>query len=576
MNYFFKAPQTLILIGILLIIITGPAFYNKPVALSSDTKNETLGCAATSTMVVAGDNGKFIPLLSGWGYHNYKISTTSDSAQIYFNQGLNFYYSYHFKESLASFKEAVSFDTSSAMAYWGQALSMGPYYNDYYYKMKIEVPEVVKSMSKFQENAGEKEKALIHAMQQRYSSDLTNTDRPRLDSSYAASMHLLTKRYAADDNIKALYIDAVMLQHKWNFWNNDGTPKPWTPELVTLCEAILKNNPEHPAALHYYIHLTEASRTPGRALHSADVLKDLMPGVGHMVHMATHMYQRNGLFFKGVSVNEDANTAYNNIDSLVPNLGIGRNSLLHFYAVQSSCAINAGMYEKGRPIYLRARTRTLELRTSIDKDLYSQFVYMMPVIALVRLGKWQEILNAPLPDKAWKFATVFDNYARGLAHLHDKNLEAAKVCLSSIQQNLSDSLMNVRLMPFNKPVQSAEIAAAILNGAVLFESGKTNDAIAALRQAIELEDKLIYREPQDWIIPARQYLGSYLLKIGKSSEAEKVYQEDLVLNPENGWSLLGMYNSLLARNKKSEALKYKARYTKAFMYADIKPPGSVF
>ena len=568
---------TLLLLAFnLLLISAGTVFTIKADTYHVVDKPDALGCAPSGNDIAADSKGKFITVLPGLGNHSRTISTKNDSTQIYFDQGLNFYFSYHFREALASFKEATRFDPDCAITYWGQALAQGPYYNDYYYKMKKEVPDAIKRMTALEAVANLTEKGLIHAMQRRYSEDLTNADRPRLDSNYASALYNLSKQYKDDNDIKALYIDAVMLQHKWDFWSNDGNPKPWTTELVKGCEEIIKNDPGHPAALHYYIHLTEASRHPGLALHSADVLKDAMPGVGHMVHMATHMYQRNGLYAKGVSVNEDANNVNNKVDSLSPNLGIGKNSLLHIYAVQSFCAINAGMYKNGMPVYLRARNRVLDLRTSIDKDPYSQFVYMMPVLAWVRLGKWQEILQAPLPDAGWKYASVIDNYAKGLAYIKAKNLKAAKQCLVNIESNLKDSLLAVRLMPFNEPVKSCKIAAAILKGALLYEEGKSGESVTAFKNAIAEEDKLVYREPQDWIIPARQYMGAYLLKMHKALEAEKIYKEDLIANPENGWSLLGMYNSLSAQHKISGAAKFKARYMIAFKSADVKPVASVF
>ncbi|MEP7109248.1 MAG: hypothetical protein ABI760_14740 [Ferruginibacter sp.] len=571
--YYFK----LILLFVVLIVMgVGTAFYMKPGTAALSEKQDIINCGPSPAGIAADDNGKFIPVLPGWGHHSYKISTRNDSAQFYFNQGLNFYYSYHFREALASFKEAARFDKSCAMTYWGQALAMGPYYNSYSYKMKKEVPDVIKTMNGYQATAAEKEKALIKAMQQRYSADTSNADRVQLDRNYAAAMSLLKEQYSGDDDIKALYIDAVMLEHKWNFWSNEGNPKPWTPELVNLCEAILKRNPVHPAALHYYIHVTEASRHPELALHGADVLKDVMPGVGHMVHMATHMYQRNGLFAKGVYINEDANAVNNRVDSLAPNLGIGKNSVIHIYAVQSYCAMNAGMFDKGMPVYRRARNRVIDLRSDIDKDAYSQYVYMMPVIACVRLGKWEQILQSPSPDARWKYASVLDNFAKGLAHVHNNNLLAAKQCLGKLELDLTDSLLAVREMPFNKPVQCGNIASGILKGELLYAEGKTSEAIAVLKQAVEEEDKLIYREPQEWLIPARQYLGAFLLKINKAKEAEKIYREDLISNPGNGWSLLGIHNSLVVQNKIREAAKFKAGYINAFKAADVKPLASVF
>jgi hypothetical protein len=533
-------------------------------------------CGVYPSDIKPGADGKFIPVLPGWGHHHYQVNTKSDSAQLYFDQGLAFYYSYHFTEAQASFKEAARFDPNCMMTYWGQALAMGPYYNNYTYKMGKQVPAVLVSLQRTNTGADAKESDLANAMMQRYSSDTTNADRKQLDINYADAMHKLVAKYPADNDIKALYIDAVMLCHKWDFWNNDGTPKIWTPELVSLCETILKTDSIQPAALHYYIHVTEASRHPEVALHYADVLKDEMTGVGHMVHMATHSYQRNGLFYKGVVVNEESNTVYNNVDSLAPALHLGKNNLIHYYAVQSYCAMTAGMYTKGMSIYLRAKDRQVAQAPIFKNSAYAQFVYMIPEIAYARLGKWQEILNQPHPDAQWKFAVILDDFAKGVAHVHNKNITEAKQCLDELRNNLSDGLLAIRAMPFNKPQQVGQIAADILSGEILYAEGKSDEAIAVLKNAVSEEEQLIYREPQEWFIPARQYLGYYLLKINKCAEAAKVYSDDLVANPENGWSLLGMYNSLTAQNKSSEAANYKLRYNKAFAEADSKPVNSVY
>lgn len=560
----------------MILISAGKIFYKKSTEPVQFEKQDIISCEPATAAISADESGKFITVLPGWGHHSYRISTSNDSTQFYFNQGLNFYYSYHFKEALASFKEAARFDQSCTMAYWGQALAMGPYYNNYFYKMSKEVPDVIKRMNDYLPSATEKEKALITAMQQRYSADTTNRDRKQLDSNYAAAMSLLTKQFASDDDVKALYIDAVMLAHKWDFWFNDGSPKKWTTELIQTCESILSRNPTHPAALHYLIHVTEASKHPELALHSADVLKETLPGVGHMVHMATHMYQRNGLYAKGVYVNEDANIASNHTDSVAPYLGIGKNSNLHVYAVQSYCAMNAGMFAKGMPVYFRARNRLLQLRTPSDKDAYSQYVYMMPVIAWVRLGKWKEILQSPSPDASWKYALALDDFAKGLASVRNKDLIKAKQYLSDLQNNMQDSLLSVRLMPFNKPVQCTKIAEGILQGEILYAEGKTTEALAAFKQAVDEEDKLIYCEPKDWLIPSRQYLGACLLKMNRAVEAEKIFREDLVNNPGNGWSLMGMHKSMLMQKKASEAAEFKAAFDKAWVAADVRLQSSVF
>src|SRR5215203_7307532 len=251
----------------------------------------------------AAPDGKFITLMPGWGHHSYTVSTTNDSAQVYFNQGLSMYYSYHAREAVASFKEAARFDSTCAMAYWGQALALGPGYNGgFSYKMRPAVPGVLQAMNRYATTASSKENELIAAMNQRYNvSDTADRQRKALNVAYAEALKPLVAKYPADLDIKAFYVDAVMLLHSWNFWWNNGTAKSWTPELVQYCEDILQKDPHHPGALHYYIHVTEASRNPGVALNSADSLIKLFPGVAHMVHMSSHEYERIGYYAKGVA-----------------------------------------------------------------------------------------------------------------------------------------------------------------------------------------------------------------------------------------------------------------------------------
>jgi tetratricopeptide (TPR) repeat protein len=519
------------------------------------------------------EDGKFITALPGWGNHSYRISTSHDSAQFYFNQGLNMYYSYHAKEAVASFKEAARFDSSCALAYWGQALAMGPTYNFAHgYVMRQTVPAVLELMNKSRPNASDKEKDLIDVMNKRYLSDSSDSQRKTLNQSYARGLRELVVRYPDDDDIKALYVDAVMLIHPWNFWNNDGSSKEWTPELVNLCETILKNNPNHPGALHYYIHVTEASRNPTVALATADVLKDLLPGVAHMVHMSSHVYERTGLYAKGVNANDKADEDLVRYDSLAKNLNL-RAHVPHYFAVQSYCALSGAMYKKAIPMSIRCRNIT---SPSYD-ETYDQYLYMMPALAMVRLGKWKEIIaDKVVPNQRWPYASLLYDFAKGMAFVKTGNLELATKHLDQLRQKAEDSILKIRNIPFNTPYEGALIAENILNASILFSEKKSDAAISALKKAITVEDKMIYVEPKDWMIPARQYLGAFLLKLGRPLQAEQVYREDLEWNPGNGWSLLGLYQSLKAQGKQKDADQYKKEFMNSFSHADVIPPASVY
>ena len=539
-----------------------------------DTKTAITICGGLpGGNIQTAENGKFIVPLPGWGNYSYPISTQKDSARFYFNQGLTMYYSYHMKESLASFKEASRFDPASAMTYWGQALAMGPSYNAAHsYVMPAAIQEVLQRMNNAKASATEKEKHLIAAMNKRYSSDATDANRKDLNLSYASEMKGLMSLHPDDQDIKTLYVDAVMVIHAWDFWNNDGSPKEWTPELVTICEEVLKTNPLHPAALHYHIHVTEASRHPEVALPNADKLKTLLPGVPHMVHMASHEYERNGLFGKGVEVNDLADTNLMIYDSLASHLALVKHSP-HYFAVQTYCAMSGGMYKTGMKDALRCRKSV----SPNAENWYDQYLYMMPVLTMARLGKWEEILKDPVsPDPKWTYAALLHNFARGLAYVNIGNLNAAKNQLLELQGKLKEPILTKRRIPFNAALPVAKIAEGILEAAILFDQRSYDAAISRLYKAIEIEDGLIYTEPNDWPIPARQFLGAYLLKTGNAPLAEKIYLEDLMWNPANGWSRLGLYQSLLAEQKTQDLTLHQRKYRESFSHTDVVPTGSVF
>lgn len=530
----------------------------------------TCGSFAADNIDTAAD-GKYIIKLPGWGDYSYAISTHNDSAQFYFNQGLTMYYSYHMKEALASFKEAARFDPASPMTYWGQALTMGPYYNAVHlYKVPQGLTDVLKQLNTTAGNASEKEKALIKVMNLRY--PLVKNQTTHDENVYAQGMRKLVSAYPTDVDMKMLYIDAMMLIHPWDFWTPDGLAKEWTPELVDLCKGVLKVKPNNPAALHYYIHLTEASHNPEVAIANAEALKRIFPAVAHMVHMASHVYQRNGLYFQGVDVNEKSAKSSVLYASMVKNMPLAK-SVPHVYAVETYCAFSGGMYEKAMEVAQRCRNSIKPTAA----DSYTQYLYMMPVLTMVRLGKWNEILNNNNPPAAgWTYAQILHSFAKGLAFIYTGKPDSANRQLQLIRDNINAPALKIRDIPFNTPFEGASIAENILEGAILLTQNKYESGIASLNKAIVVEDHMIYSEPAQWPIPARQFLGAYLLKNDDNIRAEEVYRADLVRNPGNGWSLLGLYQSIKAQNHKQNLAEYKAGFLRSFSHADVVPTGSVF
>lgn len=546
-----------------------------PSATIIKKSTESIGCGPAPDYSNTSSGTRFMIALPGWGSYSYKITTTNDSAQYFFNQGLSMYYSYHSREANASFREAARFDSTSAMVYWGQALTMGPTYNfGHMYVMSQAIYDVLKKMNANSENLTSREKDLVLAMNARYPDAGNNIDRKMLNRAYASQMQQLVSKHPDDLDIAALYIDAIMLEHPWNFWNNDGTPKEWTPEVVSLAEKVLKANDSHPGVLHYYIHLTEASRNPQRAVKSADILKDLLPGVAHMVHMSSHVYERNGSYAKGVEVNEKADQDLMMYDSIVRGLNISlRPHVTHYFAVQTYCALTGGMYKKGLPLAERCKKSTAPSYENTD----DQYTYMFPEFTMVRMGKWKDLLaHSKAPDKRWPYASILYHFSTGLAYLHTGKLSEARTSLTNLKTYIDDPILKKVNLPLNSTYPPSVIAMNLLEGSILFEENKYEEAIKLFKKAIQEEDQLLYSEPKDWLIPSRQFLGAYLMKLKRFKEAEKNYREDLEWNPGNGWSLVGLHNSLVAQGKSREAEPLKQEYMKSFSEADKIPPGSVY
>ncbi len=545
------------------------SFKTKPANPSGVTAVTMCGMV-TGGEISLSQEGRYIVALPGWGRHSYPVSTESDSSQFFFDQGLSLYYGYHFKEAVASFKESARFDPDNAMAYWGQALAMGPSYNAaHLYTKPAGLGEVLATMNLKAVKSPANEVRIIAAMNRRYSDDPGDKDRAALNAAYAEELKSLT---GMDDEAKILYVDAVMLMHPWDFWGPDGTARPWTPGLIGYTTDVLRNNPEHPAALHYYIHLTEASRRPEVALESAHLLKDLMPGVPHMVHMASHEYERNGLYDQGVAVNIRADSNLVVYDRYAGHLGLNTASS-HYFAVQTFCAFTGGMYDQA----IRYAGMTRKSVAPSPMNTYDQYLFMLPVMARVRLGKWNEILGDTtfIPEN-WAYARLLSHFARGLASAYTGDIPGAAAHLARLREKLSDPTLKTRRIPFNSAGQTGKIAEALLEGVVLYAGQKNGAAIAAMEKAVQLEDSLIHTEPKDWPVPSKQFLGAYLLREGRHDRAAAVYRANLAKNPGNGWSLTGLQQSLEAARRRREAAELTPRIQTAFSNAGALPPGSVY
>jgi tetratricopeptide (TPR) repeat protein len=499
---------------------------------------------------VTGEEVQNMVLLPGTGSHSWKISTSSDSAQLYFNQGINLYYGFHIVEALPSFKKALRFDSTSAILYWAVALAYGPNINDFGYAQS---PDALQSVSKakfYMSNSSSKEKGLIDAMDSHYSADSTK-ERVVLNQEYADQMKALYLKFPDDAEIGTLYADALMNLHPWNFWQHDGQPRPWTPELMSVLENILKNYPDHPGANHYYIHTMEASPFPSKANASADRLGRLTPGLAHMVHMPSHIYIRTGEYEKGVKVNEAAVKDYYRYKKLFPDV-VNSAFLYEYHNLHMQAASSINMPENPRAIRdagdCRNSIDTAFLSAEAPLGNYIQYVYMMPEFTMITFQKWNDILHERVIGYSYHYGKLIQEFARGMAYANTEKLDKAKSSLSIMDSLLLEKDMQVVMMPFNAPVTGGTVAKYILMGTIAEKENHIADAIHYYTKGVETEDSLIYQEPRDWLVPARHYLGNLLLKEKQYKVAEKVFLIDLGYQPGNNISITGLKKARQANN----------------------------
>ncbi|MGB4845948.1 MAG: tetratricopeptide repeat protein [Ferruginibacter sp.] len=547
---------------------------NKPVSqLIAEKKKSAIRCSPL--YIPSADES--IPLLSGWGNYSWKITTSSDSAQIYFNQGINMYYAFHIIESRASFDKATRFDPNCAMAWWGKALAYGPNINDFGYQRPSEAYPSATKANQLKENTTPVEKALIEAMALRYVDDST-ADQGKLNVLYRNEMNKVYKSFNKDENVSTLYADALMLLHPWDLYNHDFTPKAWTAEIVTVLKHAMQLNPKQPGAHHYFIHAVEASAKPQDALLSAEFLTSAMPEVSHLTHMPSHIYIRTGYYSKGIDVNDQALSGYKKYLQYFP--ATEESSLLydlHNVHMKLNCAQMAGNYELAMAASLEVQQKIPDLYISLPGSLgnYVQYIHQSPLFTQLRFGKWNDILKEKVVDSL-VHTPVLQYFARGIAFAKTNQLAKAKESLLLMKTKMTEPSLKEPLAPFNAAYDGALVAQHILEGVIVLEEKDYKNAIAHFQQAVVAEDELIYTEPRDWLLPARQYLGDALIKAGKYKEAIAVFNKDLEINPNNGWALTGLVTCYKSLNNKKALAAAQKRLKNSWMIKDTAIESPVF
>src|SRR5438552_1679878 len=511
------------------------------------------------------------PLYDGLGSYSRKITADSPEAQRYFGQGLAFLHGFNHGAAIRAFQQAAELDPECAMAHWGTALACGPHIN--FALVPPPAAELAwKELSLALENAANAspvERALINALSKRYANPQPE-DRSPLDRAYADAMREVWKKFPDDPDVGALFAEAIMDLRPWDQWAPEGKPQPGTDEILATLEAVLKLNPNHPFANHLYIHALEASPNPERAIAAADRLRNLQPGLAHNVHMPSHIDIRTGRWLQAVDTNVkavEADQRYRKIFG--PAKGFLNVYVAHNRHMLAYAAMMTGQRELAMK-HIRAMVAELPPDFLTENALQAEGFVAMPLEVIVRFGLWDEILAEPehYTDKMW-FTCAFHHAARAIAY-------AAKGDTASARKAQTVFIERAKLVPKEASLGNNSCEALLgvvipmVEGEILIAEGKIDSGIGQLRAAIQKEDALKYDEPPGWLIPVRHCLGAVLMKQQRFAEAERVYRDDLARLPENGWSLLGLAESLRKQKKNADEIaQTQAKFKKVWAKADL-------
>jgi tetratricopeptide (TPR) repeat protein len=514
------------------------------------------------------------PLFDGMGTFSMPITTANSDAQRYFDQGMVLAFAFNHAESVRSFRAAQTLDPSCAMCFWGEALATGPNINVTSKGKVIMSPServaafaALQSALALKYGASEHEAAYIDALAKRYNGE-PDTDREPLDLAWASAMGELSAAYPNDMNAASIYAEALMNTMPWNYWSEDGIAKKETAAVIASLEKVMDAEPDHPLALHLYIHALEASNSPERAESAADRLSDLVPGAGHLVHMPSHIFYRIGRYNDAAQANiraaavDEAYIAACNAQGFYPALYYPHN--IHFLWSASTMQGQSELsIDSARRVVANVKVEQVKAFPTVE------FFRTVPMLSLVRFAKWDAILAEPHPHEGFMFAKAIWHYARGVAYAAKNDFELAQAeleALTPLQQDVSVLFLDSRDYPGSTLIA---IAIDLLRGEIAYRSGDFAVAAEHFRNAVATQDQLPYTEPPFWYYPTRQSLGAALLAGGDAVRAEDVFREDLQMHPHNGWSMFGLAQSLDAQGKEQEAAAVREKFKIAWQFADV-------
>ncbi len=496
---------------------------------------------------------KSATLMTGYGNWHHPVSTKNAQAQAFFDQGLRLIYAFNHDEAARSFQRATELDPKLAMAHWGIAEAVGPNYNDPASEDRfVQAHAAIEKAQTLAADASESDKAYIAALAKRFPAD-PKSDLRAAAEQYRDSMRDVVKRFPDDLDAATLFAEAGMNLHPWGLWRADGTPEQGTEEIVSTLESVIRREPDHLGAIHYYIHSVEASSSPERALAGANRLAELAPAAGHIVHMPAHIYIRTGDYEAAVKTNQKAalaDQAYikaGAAEGIYSMMYYSHN--LHFIAM--AAAMNGNYLESRRGAQMLAANVGPHVKVMPPLEGFMT----VPLAVEVRFHKWNEILKAPQPDPAMHTASVFWHFARGLALAGTGKLEEAeaehKFVAQAEEKTPPDAIFQ---MPINNKTKDIlKIAENVLGAKISLVKNDMDATVNQLRAAVAIQDSLKYDEPQDWFYPVRESLGAVLLKIGDDAGAEEVFRADLERNPRNPRSLFGLEQVLKVLDRNYDA-----------------------
>src|SRR5690606_33282245 len=503
------------------------------------------------------------------GSYRFPITTANPEAQRYFDQGIALLYGFNHDEAARYFRRAAELDPDAPIPYWGLALAIGPNYND----TEIDEAraaatyEAVQNALERAQRASPREQAYIDAIARRYPSPDPESDWLAFHRDYSDAMRAMTQRFPDDLDAATLFAESLMMLRPWQLWTADGEPAPGTLELVAVLESVLKRDPNHAGANHFYIHAVEASPNLERAIPSANRLMTLVPGVGHLVHMPGHIFLQTGDYELAADTNGKAVEADNACIQRTAATGI----YPLMYATHNVHFVAYARAQQGR--YEEAKAAAEEMAARVgDFDLEMQMLEgfrLYPLMVDLRFHRWDEVIEAREPSAERELEHAFWRYARAMGYTGQGDLRRAEAEQARFEQERAAIPEDSQYLLNNKSADLLALASATLAARIAEARGDNDGAIDAWRRAVALERAVQYDEPPAWFYPVRQSLAAALLEAGRAAEAEAVFRETLARFPRDGRLLFGLEQRLLAQDRADEAERVRAQLEEAWSDATV-------